>query len=381
MKTKLLLLASVITIISSCSNPKDTAINLLEEFSNDLKKIENPNKISIYELDKQITVAVEKLNKNKDEELAELTKDEDIQLFENFFNIDKVKEYKDLVTILTNRNLQIIEQVKGKYWIETRTKHHYSIFMIDDNYFSFLNLKNKFDYQILNGSIICDNQKIFLEIKADHLLIFDKNGKKQEFEEPILKEKVLGKWQVNNGYRIGYIFNENSKGYYYGEMTGKTPLTYSITNNKIKTTRKINFSVDRRTFSFTLNRIKEDYYETRFYRLKFRGPQSISYLFDGNYSNPNEKIKKVKVSYSTNSSSKNWDKLLEDYEKYVNQYIKFYKKAQNGNMSALQEYPNLLKKAEKLQRSLEKAKNDNSLSVSQLQKLNRIQFKMLNAIQ
>ena len=43
-----------------------------------------------------------------------------------------------------------------------------------------------------------------------------------------------------------------------------------------------------------------------------------------------------------------WDKILNEYEKYVDQYIKTYKKAMSGDMSALSEYVELAEKAQKL---------------------------------
>lgn len=38
------------------------------------------------------------------------------------------------------------------------------------------------------------------------------------------------------------------------------------------------------------------------------------------------------------ADSSDWDKLLDEYEQYVDQYVKTYKKAMNGDMSAMAEY-------------------------------------------
>ncbi len=390
MKSKLFLLFAIITILNSCSNPKSTAINLLDDFSDDLKKIENPEKLSIYELDKQLSKAIEELNKNRDEELAELTKEEDIKLFENFFKISNVKEYNNLVNILTNKNIKVLEQIKGKYWIETKTSHSNSIFTIDNNYFKFLNLRDNFSYQILNGSIVCDNQKVFLKIKSGHLFVFDENGNQQEYKEATKNDLIVAKWgNENTKYLTGFSLKKEGKGERFGYDFGKYKyITYKFSGNKIVTYRKHliwdNIDIDKVTLTYiNANRIKHEF-GASYYRIKSKGPNSISYLTSSDYDNPIKKKIKVRYSNITSTSkhgSKNWDKLLDDYEDYVDEYIKFYKKAQNGNTSAISEYTDMLKKAENLQRSLESAKNDNSLSISQIQRLNKIQMKILNEIQ
>lgn len=77
--------------------------------------------------------------------------------------------------------------------------------------------------------------------------------------------------------------------------------------------------------------------------------------------------------------SKNLDNVLNEYEKYVDDYVKFYKKAMAGDNSALTEYASLLEKAQALQTSLDQAQNDNSLSVNQASRMLKIQQKMLDA--
>ena len=73
-------------------------------------------------------------------------------------------------------------------------------------------------------------------------------------------------------------------------------------------------------------------------------------------------------------SSENWDKVLDDYESYVDSYLKLYKKAMDGDASAMSEYINMLDKAQSFQRKLEKAGDD--LSISQMNRLNKISLKM-----
>ena len=64
-----------------------------------------------------------------------------------------------------------------------------------------------------------------------------------------------------------------------------------------------------------------------------------------------------------------WDKILNEYEKYVDQYIKTYKKAMSGDMTAMSEYVKLAEKAQKLAAKLENAEDE--LTTAQLKRLAR----------
>jgi hypothetical protein len=77
-----------------------------------------------------------------------------------------------------------------------------------------------------------------------------------------------------------------------------------------------------------------------------------------------------------NSGSRDWDKVLDDYESYVDQYLSLIKKANKGDLSAMTEYMKCMEKAEKLEKELDEAQGD--LSVAQLNRLNKINQKMIN---
>lgn len=83
-------------------------------------------------------------------------------------------------------------------------------------------------------------------------------------------------------------------------------------------------------------------------------------------------------SESVSSGSQDWDKLLSDYESYTDQYIALLKKANDGDMSAMTEYIEMLAKAQEFQESLMGA--NSAMSASQLQKFTNIQQKLLNAV-
>ena len=79
-----------------------------------------------------------------------------------------------------------------------------------------------------------------------------------------------------------------------------------------------------------------------------------------------------------NSSNAQWDKVLNEYDEFVDQYAKLYKKAQAGDVSALTEYVKYLESANRLQKKLETAESD--LSMAQAKRFNKIILKLANAV-
>ena len=77
-------------------------------------------------------------------------------------------------------------------------------------------------------------------------------------------------------------------------------------------------------------------------------------------------------------SGNNYDQMLDEYEAYVDQYIKFYKKAMKGDNSALSEYPSLMEKATKFGKELEKVQGE--MSPAQIKRMAEIQTKMIKGI-
>jgi hypothetical protein len=82
-------------------------------------------------------------------------------------------------------------------------------------------------------------------------------------------------------------------------------------------------------------------------------------------------------SYESSSGSEDWDALLNSYEQYVDKYISYAKKAANGDMSALEEYPSLLEKAQEFSEKMENAQGD--MSASQWARYIKITNKMATA--
>ncbi len=82
---------------------------------------------------------------------------------------------------------------------------------------------------------------------------------------------------------------------------------------------------------------------------------------------------------NTSSSSKNWNALLDSYEQYVDKYISYMKKAANGDMSALSEYPALMQKAQDFSEQLDGAQGD--MTPAQWARYMKITQKMMKAAQ
>ena len=83
-------------------------------------------------------------------------------------------------------------------------------------------------------------------------------------------------------------------------------------------------------------------------------------------------------SYSSSSSgSQDWDALLNSYEQYVDKYISYMKKAAKGDMSALSDYPALMKKAQDLSNKMSGAQGD--MSAAQWARYMKITNKMTQA--
>jgi len=117
---------------------------------------------------------------------------------------------------------------------------------------------------------------------------------------------------------------------------------------------------------------------------------------DNDLANEPSKAKKVKLSSkvehenrtisgnisssktTASGGSQDWDAILKSYENFIDQYIKLYKKAQSGDMSALAEYGVCLEKANALSEKLASA--GGNLSSTQADKFLKLQAKLTKAI-
>lgn len=71
--------------------------------------------------------------------------------------------------------------------------------------------------------------------------------------------------------------------------------------------------------------------------------------------------------------------MLDSYEEFVDEYISYVKKAANGDVSALAQYPEVMEKAEALDKKIKSVKSD--LTSSQMKRYMKITAKMTKAAQ
>jgi hypothetical protein len=74
-----------------------------------------------------------------------------------------------------------------------------------------------------------------------------------------------------------------------------------------------------------------------------------------------------------------WDKCLTDYDNYLKEYIKHYKKSLRGNLDSLSKYPYMKEKSEALCEQLNGAQNKELLTEKQVKRISKIQMRMVNA--
>lgn len=74
-----------------------------------------------------------------------------------------------------------------------------------------------------------------------------------------------------------------------------------------------------------------------------------------------------------------WDKCLTDYDNYLKEYIKHYKKSLKGNLDSLSKYPYMKAKSEALYEQINTAQNKDLLTEKQLKRISKIQMRLINA--
>ena len=74
------------------------------------------------------------------------------------------------------------------------------------------------------------------------------------------------------------------------------------------------------------------------------------------------------------------DKLLDEYEQYVDQYVKVYKKAMSGDMKASQDLVTLADKGTKLVDKIQKATAKQKMTEAQTKRYMKISQKLMDAV-
>lgn len=104
--------------------------------------------------------------------------------------------------------------------------------------------------------------------------------------------------------------------------------------------------------------------------------RSSNTYYDDDYDSYSDDDDDNDDSYSS-SDDEDWDAILDSYEEYVDDYISLLKKAKNGDMDALSEYPSIMEDAQELGDKLQNAQG--SMSSSQLSRYTKITNKLTQA--
>lgn len=382
---KLYFLVVIACLILSCSSPEKEAEKIMKQFETSLNEIGDVSNIPAQDLSKKIKTCRDNVDKLISSKRKEFTKSEEKERFDNVISIDDIEIYLSLRKELTEKSLKSLENVKGKRWINSVSSEASSIFTLDESCISFLNLKNKFNYALKDGDIVfdndCDTNPLYFTFDGHELIITNGQGQTSKFREATFEEILQAKWKNPNTYGgkydgFGIILKNNGKGVQFDYQWEN--ITYTVKGKNITTTLKTKFGDQIKHYKYLSNgKLKfADYGDAgvELYRAKEVGPDCLTFLFDG-------KIKsavKTQTSFSSSKSDNDWDAVLDDYEKFVDQYIKLFKKAQNGDASAIIEYATCLEKAQSLQEKLENAKSD--LTSKQVSRLTKIINKLSNAV-
>ena len=92
----------------------------------------------------------------------------------------------------------------------------------------------------------------------------------------------------------------------------------------------------------------------------------------------NEVQNTVTVKEKENQVCDKWNKKIQDYDNYVKEYLKNYKKSLRKNTVSLLKYPYMKIKSEAINKKLNKAMDNGLLTKNQIKKILKIQLKIVN---
>lgn len=119
--------------------------------------------------------------------------------------------------------------------------------------------------------------------------------------------------------------------------------------------------------------------ENDFYKIDYYGEAlwvSKQYTYIDGEGGFNTSFDDLDIDFS-DSGSADWDKILDEYEQFVNKYYNYAEKVSKGNASAMTDALSMAEKAQSLADKLERA--DDNLSTAQANRLLKIQNKMIQA--
>ena len=381
-------------VLSSCGIDPEKEYNvILDQTVKDLNELQT----KIGNLDSyEITTQINNIYSQYDEKVNELqiklgTNNKKTEILADIMQVfPDIDAYKETVKLLTDKNIEIFKQIQGVKWINDETNNQESIFYMDSKKIAFVNLSKEFNYTITDGNFSFDYGILYFDIANDKLGIKDDFGNTIKYRKAIDKELLLGKWKNPNTYGgrwggRGIILQNNGKSAEFGNSWDNT--TYTVSQgNRIMTTYKLDEYIRNEYYIFDQKldkmHLSDQHWEiyswcVGYVRVKSSGPQNLEFIFTGNKEGTEEPLPEINTS-KENKGSKDWDAVLDSYEKYVDNYISYVKKVAQGDVSAMTKMASMLEDAEELSDRLDNASDD--LSSSQVARYMRITSKLTEAM-
>ena len=256
--------------------------------------------------------------------------------------------------------------LESDFWYKPCIKEGYYVYTFKDDNFQIVGCKDGIDYEINVDTLVFDDDdqsRLVISFSGEsEFSLLDVNSKESVvLEKADDRAKLCGIWSGKvDGWSVSYTIKSNGKASF--SILGQTQSQrWDLNEDGVKFD---NYNRDKYSFK-NINSVNIG--GVNLYRTTRNLPKSVAFLFDPD----NQEAEPTKTS--SNGGGQNWDKLLNEYEKLVDGYIKFYKKAQSGDMSAMSEYMEMLEKSQRIYEQLEDA---DDLSEAQVTRMAKIAAKM-----
>lgn len=350
--------ASVGVLLFSCTSPDEKAKELATQYNDILKEYSECTSQGDFVRTKSKANSAIQLEYEECEEKYS-SDAEKSKLFYDVFQ----KETQAMNDAYQEAYAKFIENaLTNGEWYKPCIKSGWYIYSFKEGKFNIVGSKNAIDYSLSSDTIFFnDDEKTVVVVDfgyygTNSFTMKDvKTNESVSFERPTDRGKICGSWYYSG---VNCTIKNNGK-LVFGALTYNWKLTNGAFLLNGSNAGKITIKdIDHFTVGYE-----------KWSRTYKKGPSSVSFLFDkdNQVDDPVEK-------QSSSSGSGDWDSVLDDFEDFVDSYVKLYKKAMDGDMSAISEYPKVLSKAESLSNKLSNAESD--LTSAQLSRYTKILNKM-----
>jgi hypothetical protein len=355
--------ASVGVLLFSCTSPDEKAKELATQYNDILKGYsECTTQTGFVQTKSKANSAIQLEYEECEEKYS--SDAEKSKLFHDVFQ----KETQAMNDAYQEAYAKFIENaLTNGEWYKPCIKSGWYIYSFKEGKFNIVGSKNAIDYSLSTDTIFFnDDEKnvVVVDFGYDTNSFTMKDVKTNEsvsFKRPTDRGKMCGSWYQSEYWSINFKNN--------GKYVSKSLLFGTSTHNWKFSDGTFTWpNGEKGKVTFTdIDHVKVG--SDKFSRTYKKGPSSVSFLFDkdNQVDDPVEK-------QSSSSGSGDWDSVLDDFEDFVDSYVKLYKKAMDGDMSAISEYPGVLSKAESLSNKLSNAESD--LTSAQLSRYTKILNKM-----